>query len=87
MSFVIQSFKRHSMCLFSFFILWYNTYITFLSFSFMGDNALRHMIAMLATVICALAYYAGYISGQNGWWWTFFSLVIIYGGVYKLVNK
>lgn len=44
------------------------------------------MIAFLATVICLLAFYSGYVSGQHGWWWVAFSLLIIYGGVYKIIN-
>lgn len=53
----------------------------------MGDTAIRHMVAALATIICLLAYYSGYISGGHGWWWTAFGLIIIYGGVYKLIDK
>ena len=53
----------------------------------MGDNIIRHFIALLATIVCILAYYAGYISSQHGLWWTVFAIAIIYGGVYKLVDK
>jgi hypothetical protein len=53
----------------------------------MGDNVIRHLVALAATIICALAYYAGYISSQHGWPWTVFSVIIIYGGVFKLINK
>lgn len=53
----------------------------------MGENLIRHLVALSATLVCALAFYAGYISGIRGWWWAVFSVAIIYGGVYRLVNK
>ena len=53
----------------------------------MNDNAIRHLVAILATLITCLAFYAGYISGTFGWWWTVFGLVIVYGGVYKIIDK
>ncbi len=53
----------------------------------MGDTLIRHMVAIIATVICLLAYYSGYVSGQYHWWWTAFGVLIIYGGVYKLIDK
>ncbi len=45
------------------------------------------MVAFIATLICGLAYYAGYISGSHGWWWTVISVLIIYGGIYRLIDK
>ncbi|MFH2018864.1 MAG: hypothetical protein ABII98_02635 [bacterium] len=54
---------------------------------YMSDNFIRHMVAIIATIICLLAYYSGYVSGQNGWWWTSIAVVIIYGGVYKVIDK
>ncbi len=53
----------------------------------MGDQVIRHLVALASTIVCALAYYSGYISGQHDMWWTVFGLVIIYGGVFKLINK
>lgn len=53
----------------------------------MGDNIVRHLVALAATIICLLAWYAGYVSGGHGWWWTFPAVLVIYGGVHKLVNK
>jgi len=53
----------------------------------MGDTLLRHAVAISATAICGLAYYSGYISGPHGWWWTAFGLVIIYGAIFKFVDK
>jgi hypothetical protein len=53
----------------------------------MGDNIMRHLIALSITIMCALAYYAGYISGGHGWWWTIVTVLIVYGGVYKFVDK
>lgn len=53
----------------------------------MNDSAVRHMIAFLATIVAGFAYWAGYISGGQGWWWTAFGLVIIYGGIYNIIDK
>lgn len=52
----------------------------------MNDTILRHAIAATATLVCLLAFVAGYFSGENGWWWTGFALLIIYGSVYKIVD-
>lgn len=52
----------------------------------MNDTTLRHVIAFVATLITALAWYAGYVSGQYGWWWTIVAVVIVYGIIYKLVD-
>lgn len=53
----------------------------------MADNIIRHMVAALATLITIFAYFAGYVSGGNGWWWTVFGCLIVYGGVYKIIDK
>ena len=53
----------------------------------MGDDIIRHIIAAVATIIVLVAYYSGYVSGQYGWWWTAFGALIIYGGIYKIINK
>jgi len=53
----------------------------------MGDNIIRHLVAIAATAVCLLAYYSGFISGIHGWWWTVFAMLIVYGGVYRIINK
>jgi hypothetical protein len=53
----------------------------------MGDQILRHMVALSITLMCVFAYYAGYVSGGRGWWWTVIGMLIIYGGVFKMVDK
>lgn len=53
----------------------------------MSDSFIRHLVAIIATIICLLAYFAGYISGQNGWWWTAVMVLVIYGGVYRIIDK
>ncbi|MFA5061923.1 MAG: hypothetical protein WC526_02155 [Patescibacteria group bacterium] len=53
----------------------------------MSDSAMRHLVCIIASVICLLAYYAGWLSGQFGWWWTAFAILIVYGGVYRILNK
>lgn len=52
----------------------------------MTDNSVRHIVAFIATLVSALAYFAGYISGSFGWWWTVFAVLIVYGIVYKLID-
>lgn len=51
-----------------------------------SGGSTRHLVAFLATAITALAYISGYFSGIHGWWWTFFGLAVIYGGVYKIID-
>jgi hypothetical protein len=51
-----------------------------------SGSQLRHLVAFLSTLVAALAYYSGYVSGEHGWWWTAFSLAIVYGGVYKIID-
>ncbi|MFH1291645.1 MAG: hypothetical protein ABIH87_00390 [bacterium] len=53
----------------------------------MSDGLTRHLVAVIATIICLMAYYSGYVSGTFGWWWTVFAMLIIYGGVYKIIDK
>lgn len=53
----------------------------------MNDSFIRHMVAILATAITALAFFSGYISAGHGWWWTVFGCLIVYGGVYRLIDK
>ncbi len=53
----------------------------------MTDNFIRHLVAIIATLICVLAWFAGYVSGQHGWIWTVLGALIVYGGVYKIIDK
>lgn len=53
----------------------------------MPEGMLRHMVAAIGTIICLFAYLAGYYSAPHGWWWTAFAVFIIYGGIYRIVNK
>jgi acetyl-CoA carboxylase biotin carboxyl carrier protein len=39
----------------------------------MSDSFIRHIVALIATLICLMAYAAGYVSGGFGWWWTVFA--------------
>ena len=53
----------------------------------MSDSFIRHVVALIATLITLMAYFAGYVSGGFGWWWTGFAVLIIYGGVYRIIDK
>ncbi|MDO8499353.1 MAG: hypothetical protein Q7S66_01685 [bacterium] len=52
----------------------------------MSENFVRHVITFIAVIICLLVFYAGYISGQHGWWWTVLGMFVIYGGVYGMIK-
>ncbi|MBD3311167.1 MAG: hypothetical protein GF349_01565 [Candidatus Magasanikbacteria bacterium] len=52
----------------------------------MSDNFIRHLISFIGTLIVLLAYFSGYISGSNGWWWTAIGMLIFYVIVFKLVE-
>ncbi len=52
----------------------------------MSDDTIRHLVATCATLICALAYYSGWISGEFGWWWTVFAVLVVYGGIFKILK-
>jgi hypothetical protein len=52
----------------------------------MTDNFMRHFVAFCGTLVTFLAYLAGYYSGHIGWWWTGFSLIIIYVALYRFIS-
>lgn len=52
----------------------------------MSDGFIRHLIAFLGTMAGFLIFWAAYVSGANGWWWTFIGLIVIYMIIYKLVE-
>lgn len=53
----------------------------------MSDNFVRHLVALAITLVSVLVFVGGYMSAGRGWWWTVFALLIIYGGVYKIIDK
>jgi hypothetical protein len=52
----------------------------------MSDNFIRHLISFIAMLVAGLAYFSGYVSGINGWWWTVLGLGLFYFIIYKLVE-
>lgn len=52
----------------------------------MSDNVLKHIIALLGTLILALAFIAGYGAGIRGWWWAAFALILMYGLIIKVID-
>jgi hypothetical protein len=52
----------------------------------MSDTKFKLTVAFVATLIAGLAYLSGYVSGQEGWPWTSAGLLVIFGGVYKLIK-
>ena len=52
----------------------------------MSDKFIRHLIAFIGTFVCLMAFWAGYQSGQEGWWWAGFAVVGIYMVLYKLID-
>lgn len=43
-------------------------------------------MAIVATLVSAMAFFGGYIAGQYGWWWGAFGLIVVYGAIYKFVD-
>ena len=52
----------------------------------MNDKIIRYVVSFVLTGISLVIYYAGYISGAHGWWWTAFAMLIVYGIVYKIID-
>lgn len=52
----------------------------------MSDAFIRHLIAFVSVLLAGVIFWAGYVSGGHGWWWTFFSVIFVYFIVYKLVD-
>ncbi len=52
----------------------------------MSENFIRHLIAFIGMLVCMLAWWSGYVSGQSGWGWTIFGVLVIYAVIYKLVE-
>lgn len=52
----------------------------------MSDKAIRHLVAILATLASLAVYAVGYVSGANGWWLTVVTLIVVYAIIYKLVD-
>ncbi len=53
----------------------------------MSSNLIRHLTALAFTLMSASFYFGGYYSAFHNWWWTVFSSLIIYGLVYKIIDK
>jgi len=52
----------------------------------MNDNFIRHLVSLLAVLLCLVVYVAGYISGVHSWWWTALGLIVIYVITFKIVD-
>jgi hypothetical protein len=52
----------------------------------MTDNFIHHFICVMATLVCLVVYWAGYVSGGLHWWWTVFAVLGVYLIVYHLVD-
>jgi hypothetical protein len=52
----------------------------------MSEGALRHTIAICAALLCFVCYYAGYVSGVQGWWFTGFGAIILYFVMLKIID-
>ena len=52
----------------------------------MSENLMKHLIASIGFLICALVYWAGYVGGQNGMWWAALGLIFVYVAIYKLIE-
>jgi len=52
----------------------------------MTENFVRHLISFLCMLVVFLAWFSGYYSAPRGWWWTAFSVVVVYGAIYQLLE-
>lgn len=52
----------------------------------MSDNAARHIVAVIVTLVFLLVYVAGYISGTHGWFFTGITVLIAYSVIYSLID-
>jgi len=53
---------------------------------YMSDNFIRHLVAFIGTLIVLLAFWAGYQAGQAGWWWSVLTVIVVYLGIYRLLD-
>ena len=52
----------------------------------MSDNFIRHLVSLLAVLLCVVVYVAGYVSGMHSWWFTSFGLIVVYIITFKIVD-
>ena len=52
----------------------------------MTDAFIRHFVAAVATLIAALIFFAGYVSGTHGWWFAGIMVVGMYFIAYHLIT-
>ncbi|HLD31587.1 MAG TPA: hypothetical protein VJB37_01695 [Patescibacteria group bacterium] len=52
----------------------------------MNHGFIRHLTAILATLVCVVCFYAGYKAGIMGWWWAGLVTVVMYPIIYKLLE-
>jgi len=52
----------------------------------MSESFIHHFISITAALICLLVFFAGYKSGQMGWWWPSLGCIVIYFAVYKIID-
>lgn len=52
----------------------------------MSDAFMRHLISLIGALVCLVVYWAGFMAGKTGWWWTMFGVVVIYVIIYKLIE-
>lgn len=52
----------------------------------MNNAFVRHFISFCGALVALLAWYSGYVSGGNGWWWTAFGVLVIYLAIYTIIE-
>jgi len=52
----------------------------------MSDNMLRHVISFLGMLAFVITYWAGYITGTQGWWFVGILSVLTFAVIYNLVE-
>ena len=52
----------------------------------MSDTMLRHVISFLGMLAFVITYWAGYVTGTQGWWFVGILSFLTYAVIYKLVE-
>ena len=52
----------------------------------MSDKVLYILTAIVATLLVAVIFAAGYFAGNLGWWWTGLGVIVVYFITGKLIG-
>lgn len=47
---------------------------------------MRHFISFCGALTGLVIYWAGFMAGKSGWWWTAIGIAVVYFIIYKLLE-